>query len=145
MSGGIVVNVGDTTKGLSGKENADGSIGAAVNHPDAFAQERNAGTSNQYGVGVGECNATVNDEADGTANDISSSAPALLFSVYVNESLAGGNMLIQDNGVTIIKIPGGLGAGTIINLDGMKFNTALVVNNEVGMTTGNITIGWRPQ
>lgn len=116
-----------------------------VNHPNEFANERNSGTSNQYGVGVGECNATVNDESDGTANDISSSTPALLFSVYVNETLAGGNIHLQDNGVTIIKLPGGMGAGTILNFEGMKFNTALVVNNEVGLTTGNVTIGWRPQ
>lgn len=109
------------------------------------AGERNPGTANQYGVGVDECDYHVLDKADGTDVQVSSGSPALLFSVYVNEALAGATIILQDDTTAVITLPAGLAAGTLLKFPGLKFDTDLTANAEAGLTTGNITIGWRLQ
>jgi len=135
---------------LGGTTTSDGSDAGLVDVYEMLtklAGERNPGTSNEYGVGVPECNYTVVDEADGTDIQISSGVPALLFGYYVNEVLAGGTIILQDDTTAVITIPAGGEAdvGSFIPLPGIKFNNDLTCNCAAGLSTGNITICWRPQ
>ena len=111
-----------------------------------LAGERNPGTANAYAVGNPECEYWVLDEADGTAVAVSAGNPASLYSVYVNETLAGGTITLEDGtGVAVITLPDGLTAGTYIEFPGLLFDTDLTANAAAALTTGNITIGWRNQ
>ena len=145
MSGGIVVNVGNTTKGLDGIENADGSIGMATNHPDAFAQERNVGTSNQYGVGVDECNGSILDAGTG-AQAVSAGAPALLFGIHINTALAGTLTITGLSNVTgaatdiVLPIATAIG---YFEFKGAKCDTALICT--LSDATDGVLVLWRPQ
>ena len=135
----------ETTTG-SNRVNPLYTNGAAhVSLSSQLAGERNVGTANEYNVSVDECSMTVIDEADGTDIRVSSGVPALLFGVFVNETLAGGTIIIQDDSTAKITLPAGLAAGVMLKIPGAKFDTDLTVNCQAGLSTGNITVFWRPQ
>ena len=123
--------------------------GAVISEPNQIAHERNIGTSNQYGVGVPECNATVVDvSVDST--DVSGSVPALLFGVYIDTTVNIEPVGLHDGtgGNELITIPIGAAfefgfKGSFLPLPGIKFNTALFV--ESTNSTGIITVCWRAQ
>ena len=123
-------------------ELASGGHGLGVSHPDAFAQERNAGTSNQYGVGVGECNATV---IDGTAAiAVSGGAPALVFSILI---ITSGNTativgLLDDDDVAKTVVLTSSSASQLFDLKGMKVGTSFTVTDALG---DDVVVFWRPQ
>ena len=123
--------------------------GAIIAEPNQIAHERNIGTSNQYGVGVPECNATVVDvSVDST--DVSGSQPALLFGIYVDQSVVVETVGIHDGtgGTELITIPVGVAfeygfTGSFLPLPGIKFNTALFVESQNAL--GRLTVCWRLQ
>ena len=123
--------------------------GAVISEPNQIAHERNIGTANQYGVGVPECNATVIDVSV-TSTDVSSSVPALLFGIYINDRVTVEAVGFHDGtgGTELITVPVGAAfefgfTGSFLPLPGIKFNTALFV--EATSAVGNITVCWRPQ
>ena len=110
------------------------------------AGERGAGDPDQYAVGNPECKYWVLDEVDGVAVAISGAVPAVLYSVYVNETLAGGTIILEDgSGSPVVTLPDTLAAGTFLQFEGMMFDTDLTANAAAALTAGNITIGWRAQ
>lgn len=123
-----------------------GTNGAAHVEPTQLSGERSPGAINQYATGNPECEYYVLDEADGTAVAVSGAVPASLYSVYVNETLAGGTIILEDGaGTAVITLPAGLAAGAYLQFEGMMFDTDLTANAAAALTTGNITIGWRAQ
>jgi len=129
---GNSVSIGDKVTTASGQTVALVSIG------DALANERNAGTSNQYGVGVDECNikrvtANLTDDA------VSSGSPALLFGLIM-ESGQTGAVTIKDGTTTVITLAPG--ANGHIDFKGAKFNTNLTVTTAASATC---VLLWRPQ
>ena len=88
-----------------------------------------------------ECNATVVDVA--TDSTTVSSAPALLFGIYVNTVLSAHACPIQDNATDKITLIASLAAGTNLSFPGARFETSLIVNPN-DAATGNITVFWRP-
>jgi hypothetical protein len=130
------------------KTNAAGETVVNITLGDAISGERNADSAtNSYLVTHGESNYTVVDEADGTAIAISSGAPAFLEGVYINEVLAGATIILEDGaGNAVITIPAGGEAdvGSQLTFPSIRFNTSIVCNCEAGLSTGNITIQWRP-
>ena len=71
-----------------------------------------------------------------------SSAPALLFGVYVNTVLSAHACPIEDNTTTVVTLPASAAAGTFYPFPGIRFETSLIVNpNDAG--TGNITVAYR--
>lgn len=117
--------------------------GAAYVSPGQLANERNAGTSNQYGVSVPECNYTI-CSAD---TNVSTSAPALLFGVTVTVATATNVIEIRDAtaagaGTVVLSIPAGTAVGTYYPCNGIKCNTGLYCDHT---GTGTVRIDWRPQ
>lgn len=110
-----------------------------------IAGERNPGTSNEYMVSVDESDASVVDVST-DETDVSSTAPALLFGVYVNTALSAQVLPLKDGtgGSTLVTIPASAAAGTMYTFPGLKFDTALIVDPD-NAATGNITVAWRPQ
>ncbi len=110
-----------------------------------LANERNPGTTNQYGVGVPECNATV-VAGTNTGSGQVTTEPALLFGYYAS-----------DNGVGTLNFRDGLAAGTIIlttpvvargdnvSFPGVKFNDGINLEHNGDETGNDITVFWRPQ
>lgn len=112
-----------------------GSVGVS---PQQLANERNIGTSNQYGASVEEWNYTIWAHDDG--DTIISSAPALLKAVIVVSALTG------DVGVR----DGTTAAGTLLytasadkDFYGIKCNTGIFADDNA--TAGSVMFVWRPQ
>lgn len=116
--------------------------GAIIAEPNQLAQERNIGTSNQYGVGVPECNATV---LDGTvAVAVSSNVASLVFSILI---------ITTGTTATIVGVDDQLGAPKSIvltssaasqafDLNGMKVDTTFTVTASVD---DDVVVFWREQ
>lgn len=112
---------------------------------EAFANERNAGTLNQYGVGVDECEYHAWATAD---NDVQVSAdPALVFGVLVTVATAGGVINIEDGtddtGTVVLSIPASTAIGAFFDLKGAKFNTGVFIDD--ASSSGSVVVFWRKQ
>lgn len=124
-------------------ENIRSTNGAGHTTPRTLAGERNIGTSNQYTVGVDECNyASVTADAD-----ISTSSPGLLFGVLVTAATATDVIEIRDAtaagaGTVVLSIPASTAAGTFYDLKGAKLNTGIYADFT---GTGTIVVLWRAQ
>ena len=129
----------------AGENSSSGDGVVAVNQRDAIAHERNVGTSNQYGVGVDECNASILD-AGTSAQAVSAGAPALLFGIHINTQLVG---TLTITGFTNVSGPATdivLAAGTAVgwyDFKGAKCETALVCT--LSTATDDVLVLWRPQ
>lgn len=133
----------DATSGtVTAQKSTSGA--AHVTPATALAGERNVGTVNQYFASVPECNGSVVNVAT-TSNSVSSGAPALLFGVYINTTIAVEAVGLHDGtgGTELVTLPIGLAAGTKLQFNGIKFNTSLFV--EAVSATGSITVEWRAQ
>lgn len=116
--------------------------GAIIAEPNQLAQERNIGTSNQYGVGVPECNATVLDGTSAVA--VSSNLPALVFGVLiitsgttativgVNDQLAAPKSIVLTSS----------SASQYFELTGMKVDVTFTVTASVD---DDVIVFWREQ
>lgn len=108
-----------------------------------FAHERNAGTVNQYGVGVPE-----SEYAIVTADtDVSSSSPALLFGVTVVVVTATNVIEIRDStsagaGTVVLSIPAATAVGTYFPCNGILMDTGLYADFT---GTGTLRLDWRLQ
>ena len=125
-------------------QTSGGKAAGLISHPDAFAQERNAGTSNQYGVGVDECN--YHAWATATGDEQVSAAPALVFGVLVTVAITGTINIedgTDDTGTVVLTIPTTTAVGTFFDLKGAKFNTGIFIDD--ASTVGSIVVLWRPQ
>ena len=131
--------------GLTVTIDGSGAPATPIVMNDALANERNAGTANQYGVGVDECNGSILDASTG-AQAVSVGAPAILFGIQINTALAGT--------LTITGLTNVTGAATNIVLPiatpigyyeckGAKCNTALVCT--LSDATDDVLVLWRPQ
>jgi hypothetical protein len=71
-----------------------------------------------------------------------SSAPAMLYGIFVNTALSAHTCPITDNSTTVLTLAASAAAGTNLwFLDGIPFLTSLIVNpNDAG--TGSITVVW---
>ena len=137
------ITLGDgTTK--PALENLKSTNGAGHVEPTQLANERNIGTSNQYGVGVDECNGSILD-AGTSAQAVSGGAPALVFGIQINTALAG---TLTITGLTNVS-----GAATDIvlpiatpigyyEMKGAKCNIALVC--QLSDATDDVLVLWRP-
>lgn len=109
-----------------------------------LASERNPGTSNEYGVGVPECNGFIwaHDDGDTQITEV----PALVFGVYCNTGMTGAGTTLRDgttaSGDALVVLPA-LSQGDYLPLPGVKFNTGIFIDDS--SSAGNITIFWRPQ
>lgn len=110
-----------------------------------LASERNIGTSNEYGVGVGEYNYT--SWAHGDGDTIITSSPALLLGVFVNAALTG-DVAVRDGTTasgTLILTSG----STVNTFYGMPGNSPIKLNSGIFLddnaTAGNVLVVWRPQ
>lgn len=119
--------------------------GAKHTEPNQLATERNVGTSNQFGVGVDECNGSILDAVT-SAQAVSAGAPALIFGVQINTALAGTltiTGLTNVSGVaTDIVLPVATPIG-YYELKGAKCNTALIC--QLSVATDDVCVLWRPQ
>lgn len=137
----VTVMQEDSTTGYSVTQKSVN--GAASVEPRTLAGERNIGTSNQYNVGVDECN-----YASVTADtDISTSSPGLLFGVLVTAATATDVIEIRDAtaagaGTVVLSIPASTAAGTFYDLKGAKLNTGIYADFT---GTGTIVVLWRAQ
>lgn len=122
-----------------------GRVGVSMNEMSVrLANERNPGTSNEYGVGVDESNGTVwaHDDGDTQVTEV----PALVFGVYCNANMTGAGTTLRNgttaSGDALVVLPA-LSQGDYIQLPGVKFNNGIFI--EDSSTGGNITVFWRPQ
>ena len=129
---------------LGGTVDGAGNQAGAMTLTDALAGERNIGTSNQYAVGVDECNYDAWVTATGDA--IISAVPALVFGVLVTVTTSGA-IEVRDGttaaGTLVLTIPTGATAGTFYELKGAKFNTGVFIDD--ASTAGSLTVLSRPQ
>jgi hypothetical protein len=127
----------------------DGSGDAAGNMyiSDAFANERNTGTANQYGVGVDECEYFAWAHGDGdTLVTGSDTTGALVFGVLVTDTITGATNIedgATDAGVVVLTVPNSAAIGTFWDLKGAKFDDGIFIDD--GSSAGSLIILWRPQ
>lgn len=116
--------------------------GAIIAEPNQIAHERNIGTSNQYGVGVPECNATVLDGTSAVA--VSSSIPALVFGIFITTSGATATIVGLDDQLGAPKsiILTSSSASQFLDLSGMKVDTTFTVTASVD---DDVVVFWREQ
>ena len=133
----------------NGDEITDGSGNPATNLyiSDSFANERNAGTSNQYGVGVDEC--SYHAWATATGDELitgSNTTGSLVFGVLVTVAVTG-TINIEDGatdaGTVVLTIPTGAAVGTFWDLKGCKFDDGIFIDD--ASTVGSIIVLWRAQ
>ena len=112
---------------------------------EAFAGERNVGTSNHYDVGVDECN--YHAWVTATGDEIVASTPQLVFGVLVTVTTAAGAIEIRDGidatGTLVLTIPAAAAAGTFYELKGAKFNSGVFIDD--ASTSGSLTLLLRRQ
>jgi len=124
--------------------NLDSNDNPAVNTTlsDAFANERNVGTSNQYGVGVNECNITVITGTSAIA--VSSGAPALLFGLHnTSAGVVTATIVGFLNNVGVYKtVIYSLAANESKEFRGVKVGTTFTVQPSV---TDVLAVEWRLQ
>lgn len=148
MSGQEVTIAGVLVTDASGKqttesidaENADGSSGMAVSHPDEFAQEEDIGTSNQHGTGVDQ--STIIQRVTGTTEVVVSLAPCSVFAIIENQGSTGHvslrNAAAIGGGATPL-----IDAGTDKDCKGAPFTAGLTVQgSEAG---ADFTVLARPR
>lgn len=129
----------------SRSERIPGSPTPSRPSPKQFANERNPGETNQYGVSIGE-----RDYAMVTADsDVSSSQPAILKSITVTVATATDDITIRDantagTGTVIETIPSGTAKGTVFEFDDIRLNTGLFVDY-AATATGTLRVAWRQQ
>lgn len=124
------------TKETETQEGSDGAV--HVNQNTLLAHERNPGTSNAFGVCVGEWNIT-HIAASQTDVAVSSGAPALLKAVIMDTGQSGA-VTLKDGTTTIQGVTPG--ANTRIDYGGVKFNDSLIVTTAA---SAGCVIIWRPQ
>lgn len=118
---------------------ASGLAAMAVILREAFAQERNIGTSNQFGVGVDECNITHID-ASQTDVAVSSGVPAMIFGIIMDSGQTG-VVTVKDDTTTVSAPAIPSGASPSMDFKGAKCNTSLVVSTAASAACA---ILWRP-
>lgn len=116
--------------------------GAVISEPNQIAHERNIGTSNQYGVGVGECEATVLDGTSAVA--VSSSAAALVFGILITTSGATATIIGLSDQIPTAKsvVLTSSSVSQFFDLKGMKVDTTFTVTASVD---DDVVVFWRPQ
>lgn len=116
--------------------------GAIIAEPNQLAQERNIGTSNQYGVGVPECNGTVLDGTSAVA--VSASIPALVFGVLIITSGTTATIVGLSDQLAAPKsvILTASSASQYFELSGMKVDTTFTVTASVD---DDVVVFWREQ
>ncbi len=72
-----------------------------------------------------------------------STAPAILYGVYVNTALSAHALPIVDSATTVVTIPASAAAGSIYTFPGIRFETSLIVDPD-NSATGSITVAYRP-
>lgn len=114
-----------------------------VSQGTRIAGERNedSTTGADHTAGGPETAATTVDTS--TNSTTITSAPALVYGIYVNTVLSAHTVVIKDDTTARITLPASLAAGTMIQIPGAIFETSLVVDPD-DSSTGNITVFWRP-
>jgi len=69
--------------------------------------------------------------------------PALLLGVFVNTSIATGNVVLADGATAKVTLPIGLAAGVSVNCYGARFETSLIID-PADNSTGDVTVFYRP-
>ena len=118
--------------------------GAAHVEPMQLANERNVGSSNQYGVSVPECNYTVWAHGDG--DTVVSSVPALLFGIFCNTAITGASVVKNGTDATgdaVVTIPDSMAIGTYYELPGIKMNAGIFIDD--ASSAGDVVVLWRAQ
>jgi len=139
------------TKAQSVGANASGDEEAAlvvsnslqVSLGTQLANERNPGSSNQYGVGVPECNYFVWGHADGDVQITTS--PALLFGFIITGTLTGTFALRDGTTGTDPRVYSStaLAVPTVVNLPGIKMDSGIFIDDAA--TGGAVVVLWRLQ
>lgn len=116
--------------------------GAVISEPNQIAHERNIGTSNQYGVGVGECEATVLDGTSAVA--VSSNIAALVFGILITTSGATATIVGLNDQTPAAKavILTSSSSSQFFDLKGMKVDVTFTVTASVD---DDVVVFWRLQ